>query len=149
VGSTGSVDIAAGNQLHVGGADLVAGKNMALTGDSVIDRAGPRQAHQRSNLQAEKSGLTIALSGAVGDAVNTAASTAMAVKDQSDGRLAALQATKAALSGVQAVQANRLAEAANGSDPTNNGAFGVMASIGGQSSKSTSHSEQDKRPAAR
>ena len=145
VGSTGgSVDIAAGNQLHVGGADLVAGKNMALTGDSVTIEPGHDRLTSDQTFRQKSSGLTIALSGAVGDAVNTAASTAMAVKDQSDGRLAALQATKAALSGVQAVQANRLAEAANGSDPTNNGAFGVMASIGGQSSKSTSHSEQDK-----
>lgn len=145
VGSTGgSVDIAAGNQLHVGGADLVAGKNMALTGDSVAIEPGHDRLTSDQTFKQKSSGLTIALSGAVGDAVNTAASTAMAVKDQSDGRLATLQATKAALSGVQAVQANRLAEAANGSDPTNNGAFGVMASIGGQSSKSTSHSEQDK-----
>lgn len=145
VGSTGgSVDIAAGNQLHVGGADLVAGKNMALTGDSVTIEPGHDRLTSDQTFKQKSSGLTIALSGAVGDAVNTAASTAMAVKDQSDGRLATLQATKAALSGVQAVQANRLAEAANGSDPTNNGAFGVMASIGGQSSKSTSHSEQDK-----
>jgi filamentous hemagglutinin len=145
VGSTGgSVDIAAGNQLHVGGADLVAGKNMALAGDSVVIEPGHDRLTSDQTFKQKSSGLTIALSGAVGDAVNTAASTAMAVKDQSDGRLAALQATKAALSGVQAVQANRLAEAANGSDPTNNGAFGVMASIGGQSSKSTSHSEQDK-----
>ena len=145
VGSTGgSVDIAAGNQLHVGGADLVAGKNMALSGDSVTIEPGHDRLTSDQTFRQKSSGLTIALSGAVGDAVNTAASTAMAVKDQSDGRLAALQATKAALSGVQAVQANRLAEAANGSDPTNNGAFGVMASIGGQSSKSTSHSEQDK-----
>ncbi|HDT2077237.1 MULTISPECIES: contact-dependent inhibition toxin CdiA [Enterobacter] len=145
VGSTGgSVDIAAGNQLHVGGADLVAGKNMALSGDSVTIEPGHDRLTSDQTFKQKSSGLTIALSGAVGDAVNTAASTAMAVKDQSDGRLAALQATKAALSGVQAVQANRLAEATNGSDPTSNGAFGVMASIGGQSSKSTSHSEQDK-----
>lgn len=145
VGSTGgSVDIAAGNQLHVGGADLVAGKNMALSGDSVTIEPGHDRLTSDQTFRQKSSGLTIALSGAVGDAVNTAASTAMAVKDQSDGRLAALQATKAALSGVQAVQANRLAEATNGSDPTSNGAFGVMASIGGQSSKSTSHSEQDK-----
>ncbi|MDO2440947.1 hemagglutinin repeat-containing protein [Enterobacter nematophilus] len=145
VGSTGgSVDIAAGNQLHVGGADLVAGKDMALTGDSVAIEPGHDRLTSDQTFKQKSSGLTIALSGAVGDAVNAAASTAMAVKEQSDGRLAALQATKAALSGAQAVQANRLAEVTHGSDPTRNGAFGVMASIGGQSSKSTSHSEQDK-----
>ena len=84
VGSTGgNVDIAAGNQLHVGGADLVAGKNMALTGDSVTIEPGHDRLTSDQTFKQKSSGLTIALSGAVGDAVNTAASTAMAVKDQS------------------------------------------------------------------
>ncbi len=37
VGSTGgSVVIAAGNQAHIGGADLIAGKDLAIVGDSVV-----------------------------------------------------------------------------------------------------------------
>nr|WP_312026886.1 hypothetical protein [Enterobacillus tribolii] len=48
------------------------------------------------------SGLTVALSGAAGSALNTAVSTAQDAKKQSDRRLAALTGTKAALSGVQA-----------------------------------------------
>ncbi|MDF7758528.1 hemagglutinin repeat-containing protein [Kosakonia cowanii] len=144
IGSNGgNVAINAGEQLHVGGADLVAKKDLSLSGDSVVVEPGRDKRVSDQTFKQKSSGLTVALSGAVGDAINTAATTAMEAKDQSDGRLAALQATKAALSGIQAGQASRLADAASGGDMTKNGAFGVMASIGGQSSKSTSHSEQE------
>ena len=144
IGSNGgNVAINAGEQLHVGGADLVAKKDLSLSGDSVVVEPGRDKRVSDQTFRQKSSGLTVALSGAVGDAVNTAATTAMEAKDQSDGRLAALQATKAALSGIQAGQASRLADAVSGGDMTKNGAFGVMASIGGQSSKSTSHSEQE------
>uniref|UniRef100_UPI003850349E hemagglutinin repeat-containing protein n=1 Tax=Kosakonia cowanii TaxID=208223 RepID=UPI003850349E len=144
IGSNGgNVAINAGEQLHVGGADLVAKKDLSLSGDSVVVEPGRDKRVSDQTFKQKSSGLTVALSGAVGDAVNTAATTAMEAKDQSDGRLAALQATKAALSGIQAGQASRLADAVSGGDMTKNGAFGVMASIGGQSSKSTSHSEQE------
>lgn len=144
IGSNGgNVAINAGEQLHVGGADLVAKKDLSLSGDSVVVEPGRDKRISDQTFKQKSSGLTVALSGAVGDAVNTAATTAMEAKDQSDGRLAALQATKAALSGIQAGQASRLADAVSGGDMTKNGAFGVMASIGGQSSKSNSHSEQE------
>ncbi|WBU48820.1 hemagglutinin repeat-containing protein [Kosakonia pseudosacchari] len=145
VGSNGGdVTVTAGNQLHVGGSDLIAKNDLALSGDSVVIDPGHDKRTTDQKFEQKSSGLTLALSGAVGDVVNTAASTAMAAKDQSDGRLAALQGTKAVLSGIQASQASRLAAAKTGSDDaTKNGSFGVMVSIGGQSSKSTSHSEQD------
>ena len=143
VGSTGgSVTLSAGEQVHIGAADLVAKNNISLTGDSLVIEAGQDKHISDQTFEQKSSGLTLALSGAVGDVVNTAVSTAVEAKSQSDGRLAALQATKAVLSGVQAGQASRLAEAASGGDMTKNGAFGVMVSLGGQSSKSTSHSEQ-------
>ncbi|EHX8709976.1 FhaB, partial [Escherichia coli] len=50
----------------------------------------------------KKSGLTVALSGTVGSAINNAATMAREAKETSDSRLKALQATKTALSGVQA-----------------------------------------------
>ncbi len=128
IGSNGgNVAINAGEQLHVGGADLVAKKDLSLSGDSVVVEPGRDKRVSDQTFKQKSSGLTVALSGAVGDAVNTAATTAMEAKDQSDGRLAALQATKAALSGIQAGQASRLADAVSGGDMTKNGAFGVMA----------------------
>ncbi|WP_336278301.1 hemagglutinin repeat-containing protein [Cronobacter dublinensis] len=143
IGSTGgNVSITAGEQARVRGADLVAGKNLTLTGDSVVIEPGHDKRTRTETFEQKSSGLTVALSGAVGDAVNSAVTTAMAAKEQSDSRLAGLQATKAALSGVQAVQAGRL-DAAKGTDPSNNASIGVMASLGAQSSKSKSQFEQD------
>ncbi|EPD3813809.1 hemagglutinin repeat-containing protein [Cronobacter dublinensis] len=143
IGSTGgNVSITAGEQARVSGADLVAGKNLTLTGDSVVIEPGHDKRTRTETFEQKSSGLTVALSGAVGDAVNSAVTTAMAAKEQSDSRLAGLQATKAALSGVQAVQAGRL-DAAKGTDPSNNASIGVMASLGAQSSKSKSQFEQD------
>ncbi|EOI3504645.1 hemagglutinin repeat-containing protein [Cronobacter dublinensis] len=143
VGSTGGdVSITAGEQARVSGADLVAGKNLTLTGDSVVIEPGHDKRTRTETFEQKSSGLTVALSGAVGDAVNSAVTTAMAAKEQSDSRLAGLQATKAVLSGVQAVQAGRL-DAAKGTDPSNNASIGVMASLGAQSSKSKSQFDQD------
>ncbi len=143
IGSTGgNVSITAGEQARVSGADLVAGKNLTLTGDSVVIEPGHDKRTRTETFEQKSSGLTVALSGAVGDAVNSAVTTAMAAKEQSDSRLAGLQATKAALSGVQAVQAGRL-DAAKGTDPSNNASIGVMASLDAQSSKSKSQFEQD------
>ncbi|MDT3667125.1 hemagglutinin repeat-containing protein [Cronobacter dublinensis] len=143
VGSTGGdVSITAGEQARVSGADLVAGKNLTLTGDSVIIEPGHDKRTRTETFEQKSSGLTVALSGAVGDAVNSAVTTAMAAKEQSDSRLAGLQATKAVLSGAQAVQAGRL-DAAKGTDPSNNASIGVMASLGAQSSKSKSQFDQD------
>ncbi len=140
VGSTGgSVDIAAGNQLHVGGADLVAGKNMALTGDSVVIEPGHDKRARDEKFEQKSSGLTVALSGVVGGAINSAVTTAQEASKESDGRLAALQATKATLSGLQAAQGAVVAQQTG--DPANG--FGVSLSLTSQKSKSQQHADSD------
>ncbi|EHQ8711093.1 hemagglutinin repeat-containing protein, partial [Escherichia coli] len=85
-----------------------------------------------------KSGLTVALSGTVGSAINNAVTSAQETKESSDSRLKALQATKTALSGVQAGQAATMASATG--DPN---AMGVSLSLTTQKSKSQQHSESD------
>lgn len=140
VGSTGgNVSIVAGGQAHVSGSDLVAGRDLAITGDSVIIDPGHDKRTHDELFEQKKSGLTLALSGAVGDAINNAVAAAQSSKKESDGRLAALQATKAALSGVQAAQASQLAEVS--ADP-NNG-MGVSLSLNTQKSKSQQHQVTD------
>lgn len=140
VGSTaGDVSITAGKQLQVNGADLIAGGNMALQGDSVAITPGHDVRTRDERFEQRTSGLTLALSGAVAEAVNSAIAAAQSAKQESDGRLAALQATKAVLSGVQANQASQLAQA-NG-DP-NNG-VGISLSLTTQKSKSQQHQASD------
>lgn len=139
VGSTGgNVVIAAGNQAHIGGADLIAGKDMSLSGGSVIIDPGHDKRTRDETFEQKKSGLTLALSGTVGSAINNAVMAAQDTKEESDGRLKALQTTKTVLSGVQAGQA---AEAANlTADPN---AMGVSLSLTTQKSKSQQHAESD------
>ncbi len=74
-----------------------------------------------------------------GSALNSAVTTARDAASESDDRLAALKATKAALSGVQASQGVDLAQADG--DP-NNG-IGVSLSLTSQKSKSEQHAQSD------
>ncbi|MGK3142617.1 hemagglutinin repeat-containing protein, partial [Pantoea sp. C2G6] len=142
VGSVnGSVSLTAGNRLDVNGSELIAGKNLTLDGREVSITAAENQSSQTHKVEQKTSGLTLALSGTVGSALNTAAQTVQEAKSADSGRLAALQGTKAALSGVQATQAARLS-AAQGNSPDNNNTVGVSLSYGSQSSTSTQRSEQ-------
>ncbi|MDX6048878.1 hemagglutinin repeat-containing protein [Scandinavium sp. V105_1] len=139
VGSTGgSVVISAGKQAHIGGADLIAQKDLSVVGDSVLIDPGHDKRTRDETFEQKKSGLTVALSGTVGSAINNAVSATQDAQDESDGRLAALKATKAALSGVQAGQAAQAADVTG--DPN---AMGVSLSLTTQKSKSQQHAESD------
>jgi filamentous hemagglutinin len=139
VGSTGgSVVISAGNQAHIGGADLIAGKDLAVIGDSVLIDPGHDKRRSDETFEQTKSGLTLALSGTVGSAINNAVTNAQETKETSDSRLKTLQATKTALSGVQAGQAAAVAAATG--DPN---AMGVSLSLTTQKSKSQQHAQSD------
>lgn len=142
-GSTGgSVVISAGNQAHIDGSDVVAGRDIRITGDSVVIDPGHDTRTVDEKFEQKSSGLTVALSGSAGGAVNNAVSATQKAKESSDSRLSALQGTKAALSGIQAAQAVALDGARGGSDKDNNNTIGISASLGSQSSSSRSHSEQ-------
>nr|MCD3902744.1 hemagglutinin repeat-containing protein [Escherichia coli] len=96
---------------------------------------------QTHTVEQKTSGLTLALSGTAGSALNTTVESVQAAKSAGNSRLEALQGVKAALSGAQAVQAGRLADA-QGADAGNNNTVGISLSYGSQSSKSEQQSEQ-------
>ncbi|MGF2986302.1 hemagglutinin repeat-containing protein, partial [Escherichia coli] len=142
VGSVhGDVSLQAGNRLTVNSSDLIAGRDMALSGKEVSITAATDQHVQTHTVEQKTSGLTLALSGTVGSALNTTVETVQAAKSAGNSRLEALQGVKAALSGAQAVQAGRLADA-QGADAGNNNTVGISLSYGSQSSKSEQQSEQ-------
>ncbi|EPB2071778.1 hemagglutinin repeat-containing protein, partial [Escherichia coli] len=142
VGSVhGDVSLQAGNRLTVNGSDLIAGRDMALSGKEVSITAATDQHVQTHTVEQKTSGLTLALSGTAGSALNTTVETVQAAKSAGNSRLEALQGVKAALSGAQAVQAGRLADA-QGADAGNNNTVGISLSYGSQSSKSEQRSEQ-------
>ncbi|HCP2467027.1 hemagglutinin repeat-containing protein [Escherichia coli] len=139
IGSTaGNVSITAGKQVHISGSDVIANRDISITGDSVVVDPGHDRRTVDEKFEQKKSGLTVALSGTVGSAINNAVTRAQETKESSDSRLKALQATKTALSGVQAGQAATMASATG--DPN---AMGVSLSLTTQKSKSQQHSESD------
>jgi len=144
VGSTGGdVSITAGKQAHIGGADIIAQKDIAVRGDSVVIEPGHDKRTRDEKYEQKSSGLTVALSGTAGSALNSAVTTAQSAKQSSDSRLAALKGTQAALSGVQAGQAVALDQGRGTSDSGNTNTVGISASLGSQSSKSSSHMQSE------
>ncbi|MGR7449529.1 hemagglutinin repeat-containing protein [Klebsiella aerogenes] len=137
--SQGNLSLSAGNVLTVQGSDLVAGNNMALTGKTVNILAAENQSTQTHTVEQKTSGLTLALSGMVGSAINTAVSSANQASTESNGRLAALSGLQSALSGVQAYQASQMQTA----DSSPESMIGINLSWGSQSSKSTQRQTQN------
>ena len=117
----------------------MAGNNMALTGKTVNILAAENQSTQTHTVEQKTSGLTLALSGMVGSAINTAVSSANQASTESNGRLAALSGLQSALSGVQAYQASQMQTA----DSSPESMIGVNLSWGSQSSKSTQRQTQN------
>ncbi|MEJ5076495.1 hemagglutinin repeat-containing protein [Erwinia sp. MYb535] len=140
--SAGSLSLEAGNDLSARSAELIAAKEMSLAGKNVAITAASDSSAQTHRVEQKQSGFTLALSGAVGSALNTAVETANQAQETEDSRIAALQQTKAALSGVQAAQAASLASAQSGTPGASDNTVGISLSYGSQSSTSTQHSEQ-------
>ncbi|ELM5997052.1 contact-dependent inhibition effector tRNA nuclease [Escherichia coli] len=140
IGSTaGNVSITAGKQAHISGSDVIANRDISITGDSVVVDPGHDRRTVDEKFEQKKSGLTVALSGTVGSAINYAATMAREAKETSDSRLAALKGTQAVLSGVQASVNHGLQQ--QSADP-NNG-IGVSISLNHQQSKSETKYQHD------
>ncbi|MDR9879381.1 hemagglutinin repeat-containing protein [Pseudomonas allii] len=136
----GSVDIQAGKDLTIRGSDVVAGKDISLVGQNVSILASENNNRSEQTSKRKTSGLTLALSGTVGSAVDSAYKTAKQAKSEDDGRLSALQGVKAGLTGVQAWQA---AQQNGGMNGANAGQFvGIAISLGSQKSSSKQTQEQ-------
>ncbi|TSD79713.1 filamentous hemagglutinin N-terminal domain-containing protein [Pseudomonas sp. KBS0710] len=136
----GSVDIQAGKDLTIRGSDVVAGKDISLVGQNVSILASENNNRSEQTSKSKTSGLTLALSGTVGSAVDSAYKTAKQARNEDDGRLSALQGVKAGLTGVQAWQA---AQQNGGMTGANAGEFvGIAISLGSQKSSSKQTQEQ-------
>ncbi|WP_276203196.1 hemagglutinin repeat-containing protein [Pectobacterium brasiliense] len=136
--TTDSVTVKAGNDVTISGTDMVAGKDIFLQGNNVTIDPGYDTRKQQQEFEQKTAGLTVALSGVVGSALNSAVQSLQAAKSESDGRLALLQGMKAGLSGYQAYQGSQ-------SELNNKGEasfVGVSISLGAQNSRSSQTSEQ-------
>ncbi|CAJ8318546.1 tRNA nuclease effector CdiA-2 [Burkholderia pseudomallei] len=100
VGSVdGNLTVNAGNTLHVKGSDLVAGKDVTGTAANIVVDSATDTTRQAQQQQTSKSGLTVGLSGSVGDAINNAISETQAARESakdSNGRASVLHSIAAA-----------------------------------------------------
>ncbi|HBO8681894.1 hemagglutinin repeat-containing protein [Pseudomonas aeruginosa] len=136
----GDVDMRAGKNLSITASDVVAGKDINLVGQNVSILAADNQNVSEQTRKTSKSGLTLALSGTVGSAIDAIYQNAKQARNEDDSRLSALQGIKAGLSGVQAWQA---AQQNGGMTGENSAQFvGISASLGSQKSSSRQRQEQ-------
>ncbi|AYH48267.1 hemolysin BL-binding protein [Dickeya fangzhongdai] len=155
LGSTGgSVRLNAGQDVALTGTDVIAARDIDLSGRNVSVTPGHDIRRTTQTMEQKQSGLTIALSGSVGGALNSMVETVQAVSRESDSRLKTLAGVKAALSAGQGAQATRLAlaqregasakaAAGGGEDSAQPQAVGVSISYGSQSSSSQQTRTQD------
>ena len=137
----GSARLQAGGKLNVHGSDVLAGQNIALSGADVELTAAENSIVEQNTMEQKRSGFTLALSGAVGSAINSAVQNVRQAENTDNSRLAALHRTKAALSGMQAVGAGALASA-QGDSAQNDNTIGISLSYGSQSASSEQRHEQ-------
>ncbi|WP_085561807.1 hemagglutinin repeat-containing protein [Burkholderia pseudomallei] len=135
VGSlNGNLNVTAGDTLHVTGSNLIAGKNLTGTAANVVVDSATDTGNQSHTQTTSSSGVTLGLSGSIGDAINGAYQQAQAAKSGSgDSRATALHAIAAAgdaAIGVASVTGGALA---GGGTPS----IGVQVSVG------SSHSQLD------
>ncbi|ACC73408.1 polymorphic toxin type 22 domain-containing protein [Paraburkholderia phymatum] len=136
VGSlNGSLNIVAGNDLHVTGSDLVAAKNVTGTGANVtIDSALDTMHHDETH-EVKQSGFTLAIKAPVIDAVSNTVDQARAASRSQNDRAAALHGMAAASGALDSIGAASaaLGELANGQTPSAK----IELSYGSSHSKST------------
>ncbi|WP_272572599.1 two-partner secretion domain-containing protein [Providencia sp. PROV258] len=142
IGSTaGDVNLTAGGSANIHGSDVIAAKDINVTGSDVSITAAENSRTDITTVESKSSGLTVSLGGTAGSLLDGMAQTAKSAKQEDDGQLAALKGMKAGLQGVQAQQAGELAGLKEGSSVAD--AFGVNVSYGSSSSKSTTKTQQN------
>ncbi len=108
VGSVnGNVNIKSDKDITIKGSDVVAGKDITMTGENIHIESQNNETRYHEHYKMQKTGLTLALSGTVNDIYN-AAKTIKHAKDNSNGRIRDLESAKAAMTGVNALQDNQL-----------------------------------------
>nr|WP_174989176.1 hemagglutinin repeat-containing protein [Burkholderia lata] len=128
----GNLNIKAGDTLHLTGSDLIAGKNLTGAAANVVIDSATDTSNKTHSQETSSSGLSIGLSGSVGDAINGAYQQAQAAKSGAgDSRATALHAIAAAgdaAIGVASVTGGALAGSGTPS-------IGVQVSVGSSHSR--------------
>ncbi|MBR8216272.1 hemagglutinin repeat-containing protein [Burkholderia vietnamiensis] len=133
VGSiNGNLTVKAGDTLHVTGSDLIAGKNLTGSAANVVIDSATDTSNKTHSETTSSSGVTLGLSGSIGDAINGAYQQAQAAKSGAgDSRATALHAIAAAGNAAMGVAGLTGGALAGGGTPS----IGVQVSVGSSHSR--------------
>ena len=134
VGSiTGNVTITSDKDIHVNASDIIAGKDISMTGENVNISSKDNIYHSEEKHEYKKSGLTVSVGGAGIEAIESVAAPATRMTEVSDHRLKALYGYETA---------EKIKENGDALKAAVKGNFSPTVSIGitSSSSKSESHS---------
>ncbi|WP_080334244.1 hemagglutinin repeat-containing protein [Burkholderia cenocepacia] len=133
VGSlNGNLNIKASDTLHVTGSDLIAGKNLTGSAANVVIDSATDTSKKTHSETTSSSGVTLGLSGSIGDAINGAYQQAQAAKSGAgDSRATALHAIAAAGDTAMGVAGLTGGALAGGGAPS----IGVQVSVGSSHSR--------------
>ena len=134
VGSiSGKVTITSDKDIHVNASDIIAGKDISMTGENVNISSKDNIYHSEEKHEYKKSGLTVSVGGAGIEAIESVAAPATRMTEVSDHRLKALYGYETA---------EKIKENGNALKAAAKGNFSPTVSIGitSSSSKSESHS---------
>jgi filamentous hemagglutinin len=139
IGSTGGdVNIVAGGKAHIGGADVIADKNLNVVAGEISVDPGNDLLRRKERYEQKQSGLTLSVSSPITDTLLAMNDSLKRADDTGDGRLKALYAVQAARAGW--VNSEASADQAQGlAKGEFSNSVKVQLSVG--SSKSTSESE--------
>ncbi|WP_342611156.1 hemagglutinin repeat-containing protein [Burkholderia ambifaria] len=128
----GDLIIKAGDTLHVTGSDLIAGKNLTGVASNVVIDSATDTSNKTHSETTSSSGVTLGLSGSIGDAINGAYQQTQAAKSGSgDSRATALHAIAAAGNAAMGVAGLTGGALAGGGTPS----IGVQVSVGSSHSR--------------
>ncbi|WP_080492923.1 hemagglutinin repeat-containing protein [Burkholderia ubonensis] len=134
VSGNGNVTLDAKQDITVAGSDLSAGKDLTLIGKNLNLDPGTDATQSRMSQDSSQFGVSVALGGAVGNAIAQANQAFGQPARGGDSRLAALDKAQA---GLAAYNAYQVGSALSNGQPTNQALVKATVSIGG----GTSHSE--------
>ncbi|MFS7158709.1 hemagglutinin repeat-containing protein [Serratia proteamaculans] len=139
IGSTGGdVNIVAGGKAHIGGADVIADKNLNVVAGEISVDPGNDLLRRKERYEQKQSGLTLSVSSPITDTLLAINDSLKRADDTGDGRLKALYAVQAARAGW--VNSEASADQAQGlAKGELSNSVKVQLSVG--ASKSTSESE--------
>ncbi|HDR9021946.1 hemagglutinin repeat-containing protein [Burkholderia vietnamiensis] len=135
--ASGNVTIEAKKDVTIAGTDLLAGNDVKLKGENVHLDPGSDTTQTSMSQHSSQFGVSLALGGAVGNAVAAVNQSMRNPARGGDARLGALDKAQAALSVYDAV---KVAENFSSGNPTAQPLVKATVSIGGGSSSSESHS---------